>query len=180
MYAKLGWMIFCSVFAHWKHRYQAIGYLLILQREISFLDTHYPISACTLPAFQYPSEAWNRISHLKMSKSAPQRSTPAMDPPPPYDASPTASPRNSSDSMQLGEAEAEAEPLTSGAPATVDSSDSQARENPIQRSQHYEGCCNIMSESGCCNIYAKGGCCNIYSTDGCCNFESTGGCCNYR
>ena len=95
-----------------------------------------------------------------MSKSSAPKSTPTMDAPPPYDA---ASPRNSSDSLQIDDAGAESQPLTSDTSANVNPPASEATPNPTQPGQN---------TGGCCNIYSQGGCSNIYSRDGCCNFDS--------
>jgi hypothetical protein len=110
----------------------------------------------------------------KMSKSSAPKSPPTMDAPPPYDAGPSASPRNSSDSLPIDEAGAESQPLTSDAGANATLPASEATSNPTQPGRHTEGCCNFYSQGGCCNIYSRDGCCNIYSRDGCCNFDSVG------
>ena len=86
-----------------------------------------------------------------------------MEPPPPYDVGPSASPRNSSDSLQIDEAGAETQPLTLDDGANVDPPASEATSNPTQPGQHTGGCCNIYSQGGCCNVYSRGGCCNIDS-----------------
>ena len=98
-----------------------------------------------------------------MSKSSAPMSTPTMDAPPPYDAGPSASPRNSSDSLQIDEAGAETQPLTSDACANANPSASEAIPKPTQPGQYTGGCCNIYSQGGCCNIYSRDGCCNIGS-----------------
>jgi hypothetical protein len=110
-----------------------------------------------------PLESPKNISN--MSKQPAPKSTPTMDAPPPYDAGPSTSPRNSSDSLQIDEADAETQPLTSDACANANPSASEATSNPTQPGQH---------AGGCCNIYSQGGCCNICSRDGCCNIDSVG------
>lgn len=97
-----------------------------------------------------------------MSKSAAAKPSSAMDPPPLYDVSLTASRRNSSDSIQLDQVEAETEPLTAADATTTNPPACKTMETAVERGQHTGGFCNIMSD------------------DGCCNWESTGGCCNYR
>ena len=77
-----------------------------------------------------------------------------MDPPPPYDTSP----RNSSDSLQIEEAEAETQPLNPEHSADAPAQEPEVGEEPTKPSQHNEGCCNILSSGGCCNIYSRVSC----------------------
>jgi hypothetical protein len=156
------------------HFWQVFHCLLLLLPHLLIAFHH---CTCILsahvprPNFHCPFEVQDRLLSPGMFKSAVRKSNPPMDPPPPYDVSPPASQRNSTDFTQLDEAEAETEPLTSNAPTTEDSSASEHREIPVQQRQYNRGCCNIMSEDGCLNVF---------STGGCCNWESTGGCCNIR
>jgi hypothetical protein len=148
--------------AHEKHPYRGFDHPLFPPLVFLSSTIRFSLSSRTPRLPSSTSPKLKIISHTNMSKTAAQKATPVMEPPPPYYASPSASPRNSSDSLQLEEADAETQPLNleASTAATPDASDARVG----------------SSEPNLDN----GGCCNIYSRAGCCNFDSDGGCCNFR
>ena len=125
---------------------------LYAQRFIDFYQNYSCVLTCVFPNAPILDPPSPR-SCSKMSKSTASTLAPTMDPPPPYDTSF----RNSSDSFQIEEAEAETQPLNSEHTDTL-APELEVIDEPITPSQHAEGCCNIMSSGGCCNIYSRVSC----------------------